>query len=513
MRDYGATGLGVADDTPGVRAALAAALASSAPDVSVYFPAGTYKVCRQSGDPAWPTFPKILDIVGSSRTIRLTGDDKASTTISCWMPGLADPVTNWVNTGDSYVKVARFTFADITGSNLEFYCERLTITGNTPYTGNHGVGGNTTTGDGWDITHKCFRIMNGTPINVYINNSRLKHWKGEIVWGGNHNTVVRGTGADFFGSNASALSVSCCDVTNFTFGAPGDDRLYNGVENFNFNSTDAGSDLPFHEFSRFTGCSFNNTFSFCIVQIGQNLTSMEVTNCSFDTSATGILLSEGAWNVEVAGCTFGASLSTGAITSALGLYPGQIIDGFGNVRFRNNIINMAANNSMFVAQFQTVRGYFEFNSNVINTGSMLNGNFNPANEGFACTGNIINAPGKDIRSYSNDVALWTGTVRNGSVAGTAGNTINDFSGGPTANFMANCDLVALGDNVTAGSFTIDLTNIANIPDGQVVRFTRTSPDTNWVLKANGAWNNFASDLAVPAGDVYLQKVLGKFQVV
>lgn len=487
--DYGAVGDGIADDTPAIRAALAAASASSSQTVTVYFPNGTYNVCRQAGDPAWPTFPVIFSVSTSGKNITFNGQSRAGVTIRGFMPGLADPETNWTNTGDPYFKIARFCMFNVGGtgrSNITFQVKNMVLDGNAAYTGDHSVGGNTTTGDGWDLTHKGIQVANGSNLALILENCQIANWRGENVWGGNHNLTVTGLNASFTGSNGSALSVSQCVMTDCTFGASGADTVYNGVENYSFDG----------ETSEFYNCTFGSKAANCLVYIGQDGGALTVDNCDFNATGNHILLSDGAWNVDITNNTF-AGGANGVIVSVVG--GGQ--DFFANHNISGNSFN--GSGALYLNQGQSIPG-LSFVNNTITAGSLLAGNF-ASSTNFTATGTILNG-GRDVSSYGGAPALWTNTTRLTSPEfQSSGVQINDFTGGATRNISSFSDLVALNDNTTTGPLALTVANASAIPEGQIITFKRYGSDTNWVLDANPAWNDFAADVPINGEPVVLIK--------
>lgn len=492
--DYGAVGDGVADDTPAIRGAIAAAHASTSATVEVYFPNGTYNVCRQPGDPAWPTFPVIFTIGTSGKNITFNGQSRAGVTIRGFMPGLADPETTWTNTGDPYFKIARFCMFNVGGtgrSNITLQIKNMVIDGNAAYTGDHSVGGNTTTGDGWDLTHKGIQVANGSNLAVHLENCQIANWRGENVWGGNHNLQVTGLNASFTGSNGSALSVSQCVMTDCTFGAPGADAVYNGVENYSFDG----------ETSEFYNCTFGATAASgqCLVYIGQDGGECIIDGCTFDDPGNAILLSDGAWNVSVTNCTF-INVAQGIVLTIVG--GGQ--DGFGNHLISG--CTFSGTGSLYLDQGHSVAGLV-FANNTVLSGALLAGNFN-ASTGFTVTGTILNG-GKDVGSgTSGAVGLWSGTSRlTVPELSSAGVKIDSFSGAASINITSMADLVALNYNATTGPIEMQITNVSAIQDGQVITFKRYGSNTNWVLPAD-TWNDFGGDVAVSGSPVVLVKTGG-----
>lgn len=508
---YNAVGDNSMDCTVAIRSALADAIAHASPLVRIIVPTGIYKVCRQPGDPAWPAWPILFNVAASNKTIEFQGDGKALSTISAFMPGMLSPNASWVVTGDGFVKIARFTGFEVTGTNLNVRFRAIEVNGNFTANGDHTVGGVPATGAGWDISHKGIRISSGANMEVEGDSAAFRNWAGEVWWGGNHNALVKmRNGSELTGSNASALSVTDCDVDEgCIFGGTGSLKVYNGIENFAFDGE-----------ANIVKNSTFEVYSNAVVPIGRMASSATITGNTFNNCPVAILLAEGAWNVLTSGNTFNGC-ANGLLTTFLNLYPG-VTQGFGNFEMSSNIQNGASGNVLMNSQATTFAGYVRFLSNTINGGSLLSGSFG-SSVGLEATNNIF-AGGKDhAAGFSGKVPLWSGSVRPSpsSPVGSApefascGNQVNVFGGGgqTTGNFAITSDLVALNDNQSATTMTLDLTNISSIPDGFTCVIKRfNAPDNNWFLVADPSWNNFSEDLAV-TNPVTLTKVAGLFQVV
>lgn len=487
---YGALGNNTADDTVAIRAAIADAILSTATTVNVIFPSPgsgkTYKVCRQTGDPAWPTLPFIFRLAASNKTIRLvrkTGDT-GPCAISCWMPGLANPVTTWTVTGDSYFKIARFAGFEMTGTNLTVDVEDLQILGNFPATGNHGVGGNVSTGDGWDLTHKGIYITAGSGMTLNVKRCVFNGWSGEQIWGGSHNNIINAEDTDFLGTNASALSASATSALRCNFGSNASTgvKVYNGEESFAFGTGEPGQ--TYNEYTSSIDCVYDGIFSFGKVHIGQALTSMTVQGCTFRNAPTAILISDGGDNMLIGGPspsdgnTFESTLSSGITTSFLGLYPGQL-DGFGAMDVRNNIVNMnsGANSALVTIQTQDIGGAFTIRDNTVNSGVLFGGaygncpNFTISNNTIAGTGKDILATPKNI-SYGTTFTLGTPGVVNPGLFFPLNTPVNFVTTGTLPPELSPGTTYYIKAYVDGSKHSISAT-----PGGAAIAFTGTGTGT------------------------------------
>ena len=535
---YGAKGDGVADDTRAIRAALAAAVANKGG--VIYLPTGTYLVCPQPGDPipkpaaatVTTPFGDIFHLTSSNLTF--IGDGPAKTIIKGRCFGLTDPLTNWVVTGDpnNYIKIGRFTVFGIfsttgTGpiSNIAF--RSLTIDGGAGFTGNFAVGGDPTTGDGWDMRHNGIRVSGPVALdNILMLNCDLKNFRGEVVWaGGQFVQRLFVLGSKVHGSNASAVSCSADIVVNSTqIGGPvaGDD-VYNGVENY---ANVAGA----------VGVGQQTVIeNNCLIQassgkprgngggyIGPKEASLTVTDSTFTGNASAILFSEQAYNVTVAGNKF-TNNSNVSISSILNLYPQMAYRGFGNMVFESN--TLTSSGCLLISQAGNIQNLLLV-GNSIGTGSqLLSGSFAPATGAppsiFVVARNSFAAGSKDVTSgFSGPRAFWRGNTRPmisaGAVPTTAFNKYDAFALVPAFTIMPATDLVYLNSNkALAGTFqpiTIDPVVLAAIPDG--FQFTILCANPRWSLKADPTQNTLTADyplaptgtrITVSGSKVYVNK--------
>jgi Bacterial Ig-like domain (group 3)/Pectate lyase superfamily protein/Dockerin type I domain len=521
VHNYGAIGDGTSDDTVAIRTALSAAEAAGGG--IIYLPAGTYAVDPQASDPvAWGP---IFTITASN--IVFIGDGAGSTHLAGYVEGLKDPVTNWFVTGDSYAKIGRFSMFSINSSasqapiaNVQF--RSLDINGDAPYTGNAQVGGDPTTGDGWDLSHKAIRMDGAHQISgVLVFNCNVENWRGEEIYaGGNLIGTLDVINCHVWGSNASAVSCSANLLLNHvTIGgsSPGND-VYNGIENFDFptqgttiqDSTIMCSADP--ALRHGIGLSFEG-------EIGS---SFSVTNSTFANNHFGILFQDTAHGALVDGSTF-TNNGNAMMTSILGLYSGVPL-GFSDFTISNNTFN--GTGAAFLPQNYGTSSTKNFpnlvlNHNTVTNGVLLDGGFGGGLgqwPGFLVENNTLGTGASDINEYDQgyNVGLWTGTIR--PAFGTnafyrSGNVFNDYSGQAAITIHFQSDLTVLNDNTTVGSLgvTIDPSTLAGYPIGFTTTIYRWSK-TNWVLKADPTWNTFSTDLPVgPTGVTIRVNGQGRFE--
>jgi hypothetical protein len=185
VKDFGAIGNGVSDDTDAIRAAIAEAGSwadANSPEIAtIYFPEGTYAVAPKETDPRWESNkPAIFDVPASN--LHFIGDGPDKSIISCYTIGLNDPNTHWtvIDDGFGYFKIKRGSCFRLPQwqdprNNLRF--EGLRITGNTDGTGDNTVGG----------TSARHGVVNGL-INSYKGKWASDSW---ISWAYSDGTLIR----------------------------------------------------------------------------------------------------------------------------------------------------------------------------------------------------------------------------------------------------------------------------------------------------------------------------------
>jgi hypothetical protein len=183
----------------------------------------------------WPQRPgeNILDIDFGG--VSFVGAGRASCILDCRVRGGQNPNSHWdIVNGRTWrgslfcIKGGRSAAERLKG----FRVAGVTCLGNTLRTGSWKWPADPTTGDGWDITHKCVYVKEDTYTDdIVVEDADLRGWRGEIIYAGgggmNHNSVTIRR-VNLYETNASALSVSGGMVaTNI-----GIWRAYNGVENY-----------------------------------------------------------------------------------------------------------------------------------------------------------------------------------------------------------------------------------------------------------------------------------------
>ncbi len=521
VMNYGALGNGKHDDTVAIRAAIAAAQAAGGG--TIYFPAGTYDVAPQASD-APSQFPAIFPITSSNLTFE--GAGPTQTILSGFMPGLLNPVTHWNVTGDSYVKISRFGMFQInttaaTGAISNITIESMNIDGNTGYTGNFTVGGNPTTGDGWDLTSKAISLNGAYPVNnIVIENTTIDNWRGEEVYAGGTNVgSVSLIDDDIYGTNGDGVSVSgnlLVKGTTIGGSAPGDD-VYNGLENFDLgspqqtvieNSTIEVSSNP------------NDVHGDGIVYLGLSTSQLVVQDSTIANNWYGILFSEVGSNVHIQNNTF-SNNNDAMITSVLGLYP-QYPTGFSNFTIQGNTFTHSG--AAFLNQ--DYAGNYSFNNLVLNGntvtyGTLLDGGYyGPKWTGFVVENNVLGAGASDVGGTSSYVgtnfATWTNTTREGTNFSTVGDKVNDFTSESTTVITPITDQTVLNANQNPKGTQLVSISAATMKD-YPVGFTTTIYSwsmSNWVLQADPTWNTFTKNIAIgPQGVTIQVNSKGLFQVV
>lgn len=517
VKDYGAKGDGATDDTAAIRQALSAATTQGGG--IIYLPQGTYNVCPQATDINPSLWTPIFRInVGH---IVFCGDGPDKTVLSGYCKGMLDPKTHWTVTNDSYIKISRFIMfavgydyqATAPIDVLQF--RSLTIDGNAGWTGNYAVGGNITTGDGWDMGHKGIAFAGSQPItNVLVYNSTIRNFRGEEIYSGAavatpFNLVL----CNIKGSNASAISVGGCTVASTTLGgASPEEYVYNGIENYCRGNGDANRLLDSAVSAQANG----------MVHLGLPGTSCSIMRCKFVGCNNGILFSETGHNVMVWDNEF-TDCRNSMITSILNLYP-KDPRGFGDFDIYRNTLNggcLFINQSYSKTDTSAAATFVNLvlRNNTINKGFLLSGGFWGSDySGFRVDGNSFgtSVSASDTSAYAGNIARWTNNTY-GSYQ-YCGSKVDDYNTTTDTTIIGpmRSDRVQLNARPTTPRFaTIDPTQLVLYP----VAFETTvfsSQGDGWFLKADSSWNTWTANVAVPTlanGGVKIRKNLsGLFEL-
>ena len=287
VKDFGATGDGVTNDTAAINLAKTAALASNH---TLYFPPGTY-LCNLE-----LTTGQVLNFVGAG----------------------ADSVSAWTATSDAVSTLKPYSNASpvIWLNYLSANCliEGLNILGNGAGTSEDGIKFNAV-GDGYPggglLIRQCtvrgftnaFTNLGGTPVvcetSAFLNSNKCVYSKGEgltrtmrfdsCVFGG---AVASGTGQTLVNEGVLYAQFNACEVGNNAnfFENTGASHCYLTATSTNF-ETHSGAWLAKTNGGslQFRGCNFmmSNSAIEVIRTVGSGVTSIKVDGCSVSGITTG----------------------------------------------------------------------------------------------------------------------------------------------------------------------------------------------------------------------------------
>jgi parallel beta-helix repeat protein len=319
VKEFGAKGDGRTDDTMAIRRALVNARGLGG--ATLYFPAGVYNFAPQDIDEGWSpeTFKsgKTYAVFSLSfSNVALVGDGPKKTILSFHTLGMTDPATHFWRTGESYSKIKRGAAFIIWGGTAltNIQLRDMRVTGNAPATGDATVGGNPTTGDGWDLTNKGMVIFGRVPPdNVVLDNVEFDSFRGEILWCGGGGKRITIANCYIHDSNASAISMSADVYVANTRIA----QTYNGFENFAVD----GNQKTVIINSLIDGFWGNSRTHNGVVFIGVSNSGLYVSGCTIQNCANGIYLAEFADNITIQGNVFSDNLSSDIFWKAFDLYP------------------------------------------------------------------------------------------------------------------------------------------------------------------------------------------------
>jgi PKD repeat protein len=194
------------------------------------------------------------------------------------------------------------------------------------------------------MSHKAIQI-NGPISHVAINSCELCNWRGEIVWSGVECPDFQINDSYLHSSNGSIVSVGPCTISDSTI-----EQGLDGCENY-VRTAGLGSQLLR---TTIRGCRYGYT------HLGLPGTSFECRDSSLEYCHAGILFSEAAHNITVAGTQFrdNANCSIGSI---LGLYPADP-KGFADFNFTGN--TSVRSGQLFVNQGDVIPNFTTSNNTI-----------------------------------------------------------------------------------------------------------------------------------------------------
>lgn len=151
-------------------------------------------------------------IVINYSNVTLAGVSKTASVLAFLVFGNLSPASNW-QIVDSLVWRGGGIWVQGASSGpgpTGFALKNITLDGGAGYTGNDNFPANTTTGDGWDITHKgVWFEQNLFYQNAEISNCIIRKFRGELVYsGGSNSGELRVSDCTLFSSNGDGISVS-----------------------------------------------------------------------------------------------------------------------------------------------------------------------------------------------------------------------------------------------------------------------------------------------------------------
>ena len=244
VHNYGAVGNGVADDTVAIRAALSAAEANGGG--IIYLPAGTYDVDPQAIRPSG-LGGHLHDYLEQYRVHRRSrsGDRRLGDAPQGLRRGTQRSRDELVRHWETAIyKIGRFSMFSVdssaSGADISTVQFRsLDINGHAGYTGDSEVGGDPTTGDGWDMTNKgimherkpSYRQHAGLQLRCReLARRRDLRWRRTISWQPSTSSTAIFTGP--MPTRSVARRQRTTRATRRSAEATAGDDVYNGVENY-----------------------------------------------------------------------------------------------------------------------------------------------------------------------------------------------------------------------------------------------------------------------------------------
>jgi hypothetical protein len=206
------------------------------------------------------------------------------------------------------------------------------------YTGNRGFPASTTTGDGWDITHKGICLdFDRSLDNITIDRVSVHDFRGELIYaGGGGLGNLKITNSQLFNSNGSLLSLDAnLTVSNCDFGRTATAWVENAPVSPNKSYT-------------FSNCKFHDSIYHGLV-LAQGKINLEgrkalITNCEFRNAGDGIGIFGG-----INACTVQKNQFFDCKTSLF------INSGNRGIKFLDNQINNLTKRIVAVSFFGDVR--------------------------------------------------------------------------------------------------------------------------------------------------------------
>ncbi|MGY1711347.1 glycosyl hydrolase family 28-related protein [Geodermatophilus sp. SYSU D00758] len=188
VRDRGALGDGIHDDTVAVQATIDAA--QRAGGGVVYLPAGVYRlqpqVARQVDPEDNIDEGHALSVTGSGLTFRGDGRDRSRLVFHAFGGEVHE--TSWQVVDGKVFRGAGFFLdggASAATAQTDIAFEDLSLDGTAHCTHDNDFPADVGTGDGWDLTHKGIWMRNDRAFDrIRVSRCRVHGWKGEIVYYG-----------------------------------------------------------------------------------------------------------------------------------------------------------------------------------------------------------------------------------------------------------------------------------------------------------------------------------------
>lgn len=514
VRDYGAIGDGVADDTDAIRAALSYVHTLTVPTV-LYFPSGTYLFSGKITDPEWPdlahwskeAFDRTMGQCAFTITrsdVTVLGDGPEESVLSLMtrnsVGDLADPLTTWIsepNIGQGLIifRGAAFRIGNSSKATERVVFCNLRLTGNCPATLCHDLTGTQlqATGDGWDMSHKAIIIGGRYPVKEFtVENCHIDRFRGEMVYaGGTEPTEITITESVLEECNASAFACSAiCNIERTIFR-----NVYNGTECY---AVGVGQRLTANRchFKK-TGADKPGTHGIVYEGRPSCISDAVVIGCKFDGVSRGVYLAGGCDSVRIAGCEFSSNGS--------GVFVGTMGNDkhFHNVEICDNTFNTPDGVAIVLNAYGLETRNVTISGNRVSSkiflsdtcsnreGFWVENNMLLANHIYAIEASSVNRGRWSNNSYDSTDPKWThcksGTDRQDIV-------------GDTGTLQPSRDWFATQIFGTGVSVAVTIPNLHLYPVGFCTSIDRFGENRRAAhLVADASWNDFASDVPLAVG--------------